>query len=351
MADVKARVKDKARRSSPGLIINSIPIPTSPEDGLLIRDAADNQLKILLEGIFNSIVTVESPSDGAIPQYDGNAKRWKKISLPPTVTLPIVEGINKFQAVYIDSNGNGRVADSSLSDGALVRVLGLAIQDSASGYTTVASNQVLSGFSGLVPGSIYYLGASGAISTTQSKVQIGIALSETDLKIEVHQLVRYYTQNFTAEDWTIEGSTAYLLVPHGLESKQVHTTVYDSSDRATSVDIQTYVNSVKLSVDKDSVFSGSINISLIGGPASGGSTGGGSAAGGKFYTETFGDGTSTTFLLNHHLGTQDLMITVREDVFPYTVVYPDMELRTMDSIYISVDDPTLKLKAILLAVE
>jgi hypothetical protein len=46
----------------------------------------------------------------------------------------------------------------------------------------------------------------------------------------------------------------------------------------------------------------------------------------KKYAANIGDGTTTTFTINHNLGTQDVAVTIRENASPYNVVFADTQI-------------------------
>jgi hypothetical protein len=52
----------------------------------------------------------------------------------------------------------------------------------------------------------------------------------------------------------------------------------------------------------------------------------------KKYAVNIGDGTATTFTINHNLGTQDVTVTIRENASPYNVVFADVQITDANNI-------------------
>jgi hypothetical protein len=52
----------------------------------------------------------------------------------------------------------------------------------------------------------------------------------------------------------------------------------------------------------------------------------------KKFTSNIGDGTATTFTVNHALGTQDITVTLRENASPYNVVFADVQVSDANNI-------------------
>ena len=50
------------------------------------------------------------------------------------------------------------------------------------------------------------------------------------------------------------------------------------------------------------------------------------------YASSIGNGSATSFVVTHNLGTQDVTVTVRENASPYAVVYADIELTNTNTI-------------------
>lgn len=50
------------------------------------------------------------------------------------------------------------------------------------------------------------------------------------------------------------------------------------------------------------------------------------------YSTTVGDGTNSSFVITHSLGSQDVFVTVREAASAYAVVYPDIEMTSSTTV-------------------
>lgn len=99
------RISDKNRRSTPGLVIEQRATTVPPQDeGLLLRDSADNQLKVVLNGEFSTIPAVANPTEGAIPQWNSTTGTWKPFFLP-VYTQNFLEG----DWVFPDGPGGARL--------------------------------------------------------------------------------------------------------------------------------------------------------------------------------------------------------------------------------------------------
>ena len=102
-------------------------------------------------------------------------------------TVEAGENITAGNVVYINqADGKAYVSDTGTAND--IRATGIALDTATTGNDTVVQT---CGFctevSGLTGGEIYYLGASGALSTTRSGVRIGRAASATELTIEIIQ--------------------------------------------------------------------------------------------------------------------------------------------------------------------
>ena len=102
------------------------------------------------------------------------------------VNLEAGENLTAGNVVYIKKNdGKVYVSDTGTADD--IRADGVCITTTTSGNTApvqLCGNYVTSG---LTADEVYYLGASGAVSTTQSGVQVGVATSTTNLHIHIVQ--------------------------------------------------------------------------------------------------------------------------------------------------------------------
>lgn len=112
-------------------------------------------------------------------------------STNPDIVFPLVANaaisLNDF--VYVNTSGKAVSAISTMPKTAFLA--GFALQAAIIGAQVyVKGNGVVSGFTGLVPGSVYYVSAvtAGQISTTKPSgtfnYPIGIAISATQLLID-----------------------------------------------------------------------------------------------------------------------------------------------------------------------
>jgi hypothetical protein len=96
------------------------------------------------------------------------------------------------QAVYIDSADKVKLADASDSakDNPMGFVKPASIADQASGG--IVTGGLAEGFTGLVAGDIYYLGAAGAITNSVPSsgrvFKVGVAKSATELQIQFQDI-------------------------------------------------------------------------------------------------------------------------------------------------------------------
>lgn len=50
------------------------------------------------------------------------------------------------------------------------------------------------------------------------------------------------------------------------------------------------------------------------------------------YAATVGNGSATSFTVNHNLGTQDVQVSIRENASPYAIVYADVQISNTNAI-------------------
>jgi hypothetical protein len=65
------------------------------------------------------------------------------------------------------------------------------------------------------------------------------------------------------------------------------------------------------------------------------STGGG----GQKVSHDIGNGSTNVFEIVHNLGTRDIIVTIRENISPYRIVYPGIEISTVKSVEIKFSKP------------
>jgi hypothetical protein len=100
-------------------------------------------------------------------------------------TVEAGEAISDGDCCYIkDSDGKAYISDSSTA----VHFNGIALEDATSGADVELITKGKYVTTGLTDREIYYLGSSGAISTTESSIKIGSADGTTDLYIDKEDL-------------------------------------------------------------------------------------------------------------------------------------------------------------------
>lgn len=112
-------------------------------------------------------------------------------SYNPDIIFPLVANvaIGQNNLVYVNTSGKAVPAISTMPNTSFIA--GFALEAAILGASVyVKGNGVVSGFTGLTPGSVYYISkiVAGAISTTKPSgffnYPIGIAISTTQLLID-----------------------------------------------------------------------------------------------------------------------------------------------------------------------
>jgi len=120
------------------------------------------------------------------PKSDGDILYGSEANSLNIVNVEAGENITAGNVVYIKKNdGEAYVSDTGTADD--IRADGIALTTATAGNTThilIRGNFVTSG---LTAKEVYYLGASGAISTTKSGVEVGVATSTTNLFVNIVQ--------------------------------------------------------------------------------------------------------------------------------------------------------------------
>lgn len=108
------------------------------------------------------------------------------------------EALSARDAVYI-SSADGKAYKCDADDTTKTEFIGFAQEATSLGATVQIRNHgLMTGFSGLTTGSKYYLSSTaGAISTTQTSVKVGVAVSATVIKIAEVADVQVFTSNDT----------------------------------------------------------------------------------------------------------------------------------------------------------
>lgn len=137
------------------------------------------------------------------------------------ISVEAGETVAAGDVIYIHlTNGEAYVSDTGTAND--IRASGMAFSGGNDGDTIVMQTSGRFVTSGLTAKQDYYLGASGAVSTTLSGVRIGTALSTTELLIEIVQddsdavgTVKAYLADFTGIP--SNNLTAFWVVAGGAE--------------------------------------------------------------------------------------------------------------------------------------
>lgn len=143
-------------------------------------------------------------AEKVFPKVDGDVFYSSEANALRIVNLVAGENLTAGNVVYIkQSDGKVYVSDTGTADD--IRASGIVLNSplsTATAYVQLSGNYVTTG---LTANEVYYLGATGAISTTRSGVQVGYATSTTNLFIEIIQddkdavgTVKSYLKSFTA---------------------------------------------------------------------------------------------------------------------------------------------------------
>lgn len=133
--------------------------------------------------------------------------------------------------VYINTS-NGRVLACKADDYTKVRFVGFAVTDATNGEDIeVIANGIVSGFSGLSVGQVYYVSnTAGVLATTpgETSITVGVAKSATEMMIKKTPLSRPIT-------WTKSG-TGTEVVNLGFRARKIYglAKVSDSNSGATN---------------------------------------------------------------------------------------------------------------------
>lgn len=146
-------------------------------------------------------------AEGEFPKVDGDVLYASEVNAfyfrGNFLSAEAGEEISAGDVTYIkQSDGKIYVSDTGNSDD--IRVDGIASNAISSGENGVIRTGGIYTTSGLTEDNTYYLSSDGAISTTRSAVQIGHAVSSTELNIRIIQddkdtigTVKAYLKDFT----------------------------------------------------------------------------------------------------------------------------------------------------------
>ena len=125
-------------------------------------------------------------AEGVFPKADNDPLYGTEASALGMVNVVAGENLTAGNIIYIKkSDGKAYISDTGTADD--IRADGIVTNSpgaDATAYVQIHGNYVTSG---LTANEVYYLGASGAVSTTKSCVEIGVATATTNLFINVVQ--------------------------------------------------------------------------------------------------------------------------------------------------------------------
>lgn len=120
------------------------------------------------------------------PKDDGDILYGSEANATGIVNVVAGENLTAGKVVYIKKNdGEAYLGDTGTADD--IRADGIVLNSpnaDATAYVQIHGNYVTSG---LTANEVYYLGANGAISTTLTAVEVGVATSTTNLYIKIVQ--------------------------------------------------------------------------------------------------------------------------------------------------------------------
>lgn len=143
----------------------------------------------LIQGLVSMVTTNKDCTFASLSSTQVNASYYfgdisNCTGVPsPSYSLTTGEDITQGQLVRIGPSGSVLKADSGSSSG-IQGIIGIAGSSAVSGNNVLVFPNTYSAFSALVPGTIYYAGSSGALTSTQPAVyakSVGIALNSTTL--------------------------------------------------------------------------------------------------------------------------------------------------------------------------
>lgn len=144
-------------------------------------------------------------AEGSFPKVDGDILYGSEANYQVGNFLLVTAGetITAGNIVYIkQSDGKAYISDTGNSD--KIRATGIAPNNITSAAIGLVQVFGIYTTTSLTANTTYYLGSSGAISTTRSAVQLGIAVSTTKLNINIIQddrdaigTVKSYLKSFT----------------------------------------------------------------------------------------------------------------------------------------------------------
>ena len=125
-------------------------------------------------------------AEGIFPKVSGSPAYPSEFNTVNYANIEAGENLTAGNVVYIKKNdGEAYVSDTGTADD--IRADGIVVSSVTTGNTAKVILRGNYTTSGLTAKEIYYLGTTGAISTTVSAVQVGIATSTTNLFVGIVQ--------------------------------------------------------------------------------------------------------------------------------------------------------------------
>jgi len=125
------------------------------------------------------------------------------------ISVEAGENISAGNIVWIHlTNGKAYVGDTGTADD--IRADGIALTTATTGNDVVIQTSGVYTTTGLTDKEDYYLGASGALSTTAGAVRIGTALSTTEIFLKIDDKRHGYVQEIKAWHKSITGGITQL---------------------------------------------------------------------------------------------------------------------------------------------
>lgn len=125
-----------------------------------------------------------------LKKSDGNAFTGDEANLTNFMTVEAGENITAGDVVFVYMNGHANEGKAYISDSGTAdkrRANGIALATTTSGNDVIIQTGGLYVTAALTDKKHYYLGVTGAVSTTVSAVRIGYANGTTELYIDINQ--------------------------------------------------------------------------------------------------------------------------------------------------------------------
>jgi hypothetical protein len=125
-------------------------------------------------------------AEGVFPKVDNDPLYGSEASALGIVNVVAGEGLTAGNVVYIKKS-DGKAYQSGTGTASDIRADGIVINSpliTETAYVQISGNYITSG---LTSGEVYYLGAAGAVSTTRSCIEVGVATATTNLFVNIVQ--------------------------------------------------------------------------------------------------------------------------------------------------------------------